>query len=686
MVLDPEINVGSGKGSPGGGPVAGHVLLFTIDPIDTTADRRIRLYIDGAAQPTAEEIASLSFEGSKKLQLAVEAIQRGDASEKQVLEGGNALWERLRIGSIGTAIEPLREAGGKLEIRIAVQPSDEALPWEALVDDAHKRLAAAHDYVIIRHPAGKPRATARRGGPLSLLTVVPSRTRLPVDSELAAIPSAFAQQGVATQIGDPLPERVTIDTLRERLEAKAQNDGAPYDILHFIGHGLVGTDGVPKLQLNDDAARDHEISPSSLASLLEAFPPRLVVLNACHSGSAAEVTGLAGFGQELLAVGVQAVVAMQRAIRTDLATVFAIGFYHELAQSGRVDAAVTAGRRRLLQKQSADTVTGFSIPVLFEAPNLEPVFDIAALRATSGTEPTPPPPRPRVNVPQKVVNAVLGGWCVPVLGPSLMTPTRDGVRSPWMPGTLAEALASECKFPEQTVVAAMAQLRERLDHMVLQRVCEHFENQTDRPPLNDQIRKLVATVAEPPAVHRNLATWPVPGFVCSHFDGLLARAFDRHGRPFRAINVLDRPVPPSADDAPLIVHLRGSVDDEASLCLTGADHDRLLDAMTRMDARSAAVSGLVAARNGTCLLLLGATAWDPWLRHLLWRMVPRDSFEKYRLYIAQPHPTDADRAAWGGFEVQWIEEAPEDVVAAITDRVPGATSATSATDATEVRR
>ena len=91
--------------------------------------------------------------------------------------------------------------------------------------------------------------------------------------------------------------------------------------------------------------------------------------------------------------------------------------------------------------------------------------------------------------------------------------------------------------------------------------------------------------------------------------------------------------------------------------------------MMRMDSRSSGVSGLVAARNGTCLLLLGATAWDPWLRHLLWRIVPRDSYDRNPLYIVQPHPTDADRAAWGGFAVRWIEEAPEDVVAAITERV-----------------
>lgn len=648
------------------------ILLFRIEPCEAPADRRIRLFVDGAAEPIAEEIGKLSFEGSTKAALA--ALQDGNASEAQILLGGNALWERLRTGAIGAALESLRDEGQKLHIQLALQPADEALPWEALVDDCRRRLAASHDYVLVRHPDRKLRPTRRRAGPISLLTVVPERTRLKVDGELIAIPRAFEERGVAVHCGEPLHGRVTVDTLRDHLERKVATDGRPYEILHFIGHGIVGTDGVPKLQLNDDMSGEYEISPSSLASLLEGIAPRLVVLNACHAGSAAEVKGLAGFGQELLGAGVQAVVAMQRAIRNDLAIDFAIGFYGELAQSGRVDAAVTAGRRRLHQKQQTDTATAFSIPVLFEVPSVEPLFNIPAVTrvAPAADHAALTSAAARIHVPDPLVKAVSQGWCIPVLGPSLNTPARDGGIPAWTPGTLAEMLAKKCQFPEQTVVAALSQLGERLDHMVLQRVCEHFEKQSERFPLNDEVRSFMASVQAIPTIHEHLASWPVPGFVCSHFDGFLARAFELRGRPFRAINSPDEPAPPAEAGSPLIVHLRGSIRDEHSLCLTGADHDRLLDAMMRMDARSSGVSGLVAARNGTCLLLLGTTAWDPWLRHLLWRIVPRDCYERNPLYIVQPHPTEADRAAWGGFAVRWIEEAPEDVVAAITERLAGA--------------
>ena len=646
--------------------------MFRIDPCESPTDRRIRLFVDDAAEPIAEEIGKLAFAGSTKA--ALDALQDGTASEAQIQNGGLALWERLRTGAIGAALESLRDQGQRLHVQLALQPADEGWPWEAMVDDCRRRLAASHDYVLVRHPDRKLRPARRRTGPVSLLTVVPERTRLKIDGELIAIRRAFEEHGVAVHCAEPLHGRVTVDTLRDHLERKIEDDGAPYEILHFIGHGLVGTDGVPKLQLNDDTSGEYELSPSSLASLLEGNAPRLVVLNACHAGSAAEVKGLAGFGQELLGAGVQAVVAMQRAIRNDLATDFAIGFYGELAHSGQVDAAVTAGRRRLHQKQQTDTATAFSTPVLFEAPGVEPLFDIAALTPeTPGGERggSVSPPRP-VHVPPPLVQAVSQGWCIPVLGPSLNTPARDGVPPAWTPGTLAELLAKKCQFPEQTVVAALSQLGERLDHMVLQRVCEHFEKQSLRFPLNEEVRSFMASVHAIPKLHEHLASWPVPGFVCSHFDGFLARAFELRGRPFRAINSPDEPAPPAEAGSPLIVHLRGSIRDEHTLRLTGEDHDRLLDAMMRMDARSSGVSGLVAARNGTCLLLLGTTAWDPWLRHLLWRIVPRDSYGRNLLYIVQPHPTEADRAAWGGFAVQWIEEAPEDVVAAITERVAGA--------------
>jgi hypothetical protein len=134
------------------------VLLFRIDPCEASADRKIRLFVDGAADPVAEEIAKLSFEGSTRA--ALSALQDGHASEAQILLGGNALWERLRTGAIGTALESLRDDGQKLHIQLALQPADEDLPWEALVDDCRRRLAASHDYVLVRHP---DRSSVRRG-------------------------------------------------------------------------------------------------------------------------------------------------------------------------------------------------------------------------------------------------------------------------------------------------------------------------------------------------------------------------------------------------------------------------------------------------------------------------------------------------------------------------------------------
>src|SRR5215510_6211860 len=151
--------------------VGRRVLLFRIDPCEAATDRRIRLFVDGASEPVAEEIGKLSFEGSTRAALA--ALQDGNASEAQILVGGNALWERLRTGTIGAALESLRDEGHKLHIQLALQPVDEGLPWEALVDDGRRRLAASHDYVLARHPDRKLRPAKARRGPLSLLTVVP---------------------------------------------------------------------------------------------------------------------------------------------------------------------------------------------------------------------------------------------------------------------------------------------------------------------------------------------------------------------------------------------------------------------------------------------------------------------------------------------------------------------------------
>jgi hypothetical protein len=297
-------------------------------------------------------------------------------------------------------------------------------------------------------------------------------------------------------------------------------------------------------------------------------------------------------------------------------------------------------------------------------------------------QPAAPPIAPQIaplaapiTVPDALVDSVLEGLCIPVLGPSLTTLWRGSAAPAWTPGSLALTLANKGHFPEQTVVKAMADLAERLDHMVLQRVCQHFEKIRKRARLVAEIKASIGAANTVSEIHQRLSTWPVPGFVCTHFDGLLTRAFQRTRRAFREVTSLDERGPAADDSTPLLVHLRGSIDDENSLCLTEADHDRLLDAMMRMDRTNAAVAGLVTSRAGTSLLLLGTTAWDPWLRHLLWRMIPRDSYDQNTLYIAQSKPSEADKAAWSGFAVEWIDAAPEDVVAAITDRVavlPGA--------------
>ncbi|WP_437483025.1 CHAT domain-containing protein [Sorangium sp. So ce1014] len=607
------------------------------------------------------------------MQYALDAISAGTASQAQIQNGGNALWERLRAGTIGAELEPLRDENVPLAIRLDVSGADEAIPWEAMIDDRRKRPAAAHDRVLVRHARHAPAAKGPRATPLSVLIVVPGRSGLPVDAEIPAIAQAFRDRGVAIRGGkcDVLRTRVTTTALSRAFEAKIAADGAPYDIVHFIGHGIVGTDGVPALELNGQGDEMHEMPPAALTSMIEAGPPALIVLNACHSGAAAETKGLVGFGQELVAAGVRAVVAMQQAIRNDLAIEFADAFYGELARCGRVDLATTAGRRRLLQKQQADTAGAFAIPVLFLAHQAETLFVPSQAQEVrpAATTPVIGPPPPPLAIPEQLLTAVRGGWCIPVLGPALVTPTRDGGALSWTPGPLAQHLAQKCQFPEQSILQAMTTLGHRIDHLVLQRVCQHYEKLRARPALLREVKAVFEQEQRIPAIHERLSSWPVPGFVCTHFDGFLERAFKRSVRAYHAVSSLEARAPSASESGPLLVHLRGSASEPNTLRLTEADHDRLLDAMNRMDRETSAVFGLVTAQAGRSLLVLGASSWDPWLRHLLWTLIPRDSYEQNTVFIAHHGHTKADEAAWSAFAVEWINAAPEDVVAAITEQL-----------------
>lgn len=160
----------------------------------------------------------------------------------------------------------------------------------------------------------------------------------------------------------------TLGALQERL-----CDGDT-QIVHLLCHGEACDNGRTVRQhlvLSDAQDNPRRTTAAELARVLSLVPDlRLVVLQACHAGSAtlapADERGRAavsGIVLELLQAGVPAVIAMQGEVGQSAAEQFVRGCYRVLSQGGPVERAVAAGR---LAMYVAGGIVDWGLPVLYQ--------------------------------------------------------------------------------------------------------------------------------------------------------------------------------------------------------------------------------------------------------------------------------------------------------------------------------
>jgi tetratricopeptide (TPR) repeat protein len=145
---------------------------------------------------------------------------------------------------------------------------------------------------------------------------------------------------------------------------------APFQVLHFMGHGQFDeAAGRGAILLEDGAGAAHRVGGRDLAEELQGFESlRLVVLNACQTARSVGERGPDPFGGVATAQvmsGVPVVIAMRRPIPDAAAVAFSRVLYERLADGDPVEAAVTEARlaiRRLPRSSDSDH---WATPVLF---------------------------------------------------------------------------------------------------------------------------------------------------------------------------------------------------------------------------------------------------------------------------------------------------------------------------------
>lgn len=628
-------------------------------------------------------VAPFTFDPEPHSQLAKElrAITENTCTADEIQNLGCELWSRLLGGSVEEAFDEARRRyrerpGAVLQLRMVLPPELEDLPWEAAWDFDELALATSPTASLVRSPEAFERSVAPSpsdAGSVRMLVVIPSGSSLRTSSEWEKIRLSARAAG-ETVVLETLDGRVT----RERLAEALRED---WDILHFIGHGRLDEQGRVELRFNapSDAASAEEeedwISSRLFAQQLRRSPTRLVVLNCCHAGSL-EPQGLSGLSTYLAKARVPAVLAMRHAVGDSVAADFSSAFYRELftgRSPGRVDLAVQEGRAALERNYThTDRARSYITPVLYLAPGHGRLFELRAIDGAPTASTVPAMVGIDERIDRRLVHAVAGHCCLPILGPGILTvgAERDAPRPPG-PEALLQRVAERCRFPDSERITPLAESGAAwLTPFLFERVCQYFESvsEGERRALNEEIGEAYRPFEPHDVLHR-IAGWQVPGMVYTHVDGLLEQALEGHrGRNLRVVQAEElRPGAAPGSAEILLVNLRGSFT-APSMILTEEDEDRILD---RMAAISAFVADLMNRVGGCTLLFLGVSPRDALVRALARRLL-RDDVARNRgtAFFADDQISPADRSYWQQFKkLEWLELDAESLITGLSAAV-----------------
>lgn len=310
---------------------------------------------NGRIAASSLNIEAQSETGRAELGPDVHAFFEGTVDENAVRRIGHLLRERLRAGTVSTALAAHRLlcASSDVRGRVVLSGAGEAWdwPWElcaiepitrgagesALWNDS--RLVPSRSHAGVRFDLPEVELKA----PLKLLVVAPESDDLDVAAELDAIAQSlpaplvtrrrllcserWADKGQWSYAGP-----ATVDAVRTELrEEKPQ-------IVHFVGHG-----GRGHLRLDNRNWESYFLDLDLRGGSVE-----LLVLNCCYSASADTNPGNfrpMAVAQAASHGGVRAVVGHLCPPRDVAARSFAADFYAALARGFPVDVALNRSRR-----------------------------------------------------------------------------------------------------------------------------------------------------------------------------------------------------------------------------------------------------------------------------------------------------------------------------------------------------
>jgi len=524
-----------------------------------------------------------------------------------------------------------------LRVRLLIGPGApelNTLYWEALYDTQNKaplftgenvlfsRYLSSSDWRPVKlRPKGTLKALAAVANPSDLAAY----KLAPVDvaGELERAKEALGNVPVVSLPGGD-GEKCTLNTIIDRLR-----DG--YDILYLAAHGAL-VKGEPFIWLEGEDGKLARAAATDFVARIRELQnqPRLIVLASCQSAGDGNGSALQAFGPRLAEAGIPAVIAMQGNISMESVKKFMPVFFDELQKDGQIDRALAVARGTVRDRFD------FWIPVLFMRLKSGKIWYVPGFGEEGGDFQKWP----------AVLGSIQGGQCTPILGNGANEPLMGSWRD------MALAIAEKYNYPlapfyrdalpqvaqyllvNQDLNTLYNEFEGALRAVIQARYAADLPNDLKGP--QSDVEALVSAGGaalrkkDPTEPHKVLAQLPLPLYITTNFNNMLADALKEAGRDpqvaicpwsdrFTSESIYDtqpdfRPTP----DKPLVYHLLGKLDVPDSMVLTEDDYFAFLIGVTsNKDLIPPAVRRAIA---DTALLFVGFEL-DDWAFHVLFRTI-----------------------------------------------------------------
>ena len=289
--------------------------------------------------------------------------------EKDLQKFGGALFNALFPDQIRRLYDAARSEQVTQRLNLIFTSDNHWLArqaWEFIHDPDRKTFLALEEVNFTRNvltsiPAERIPA---RSGPMRILVVVAQPlglAALSVEEETDVIRSGFRRL-LDAKLADV---ELLLDATPELLHRALESAPAPFDILHFIGHGdYREQDDCGYLIFQNADGGVQELDSTTLRQIVCRRGIRLVCLNACETGQGGREDFNRGVAQALIAGGVPAVVANQYPVLDVSATSFSRHFYWALAMGQSIGDAAREARVAVNYAISGEAID-WAVPVVF---------------------------------------------------------------------------------------------------------------------------------------------------------------------------------------------------------------------------------------------------------------------------------------------------------------------------------